>query len=166
MTAACGMEFASVIGTVEYVKIRMPMERDVKSRLLIVDTESFDREMMDRVFGTTYTVKLAKDVCDAKKVMKSFEPAVVFYEIRKNDAKQIDELFNVLETKYPGTAIIVSVSDNTRELEMKIRSRKLFYYMLRPFNLKELWDAVESGCKYYDKSKKLTINPIPNKSEV
>jgi hypothetical protein len=49
------------------------------------------------------------------------------------------------------SAVIISVSENTRELEKLIRSKNVFYYMLRPFNLKELWDAVESGARQFVK---------------
>jgi len=123
----------------------------VKSRLLVIDSEKFDREMMYRIFGKTYLVKLTKDVHASKKVMESFDPAVVFYELRNNDIDKINELFTTVGKISPDAAIIISVSENTRELEKLIRSKNVIYYMLRPFNLKELWDVVESGSRHFEK---------------
>lgn len=117
----------------------------------MIDSEKFDREMMRRIFRKGYLVKLTKDMSAAAKVMKTFDPAVVFYELRNNDVRQINELFCEIGKKTPDAAVIISVSENTRELEKLIRSKNVFYYMLRPFNLKELWDAVDSGCKHYEK---------------
>jgi len=127
------------------------MEIKVKSRLLVIDSEKFDREMMYRIFGKTYLVKLTKDVHALKKVMESFDPAVVFYELRNNDIDKINELFTTVDKISPDAAIIISVSENTRELEKLIRSKNVIYYMLRPFNLKELWDVVESGSRHFEK---------------
>lgn|GEM_PF-3292355 len=127
----------------------------MKNRLLIIDSEKFDREMMRLIFGKTYSVKLTKSISCAEKVSRSFDPAVVFYELRNNDIRQIFELFAAMEKISPDAAVIISVSENSRELEKLIRSKNVFYYMLRPFNLKELWDAVESGCKHHEKLKLL-----------
>lgn len=123
----------------------------MKNRLLVIDSEKFDREMMHRIFGKTYIVKLSRGVNYAEKVIGDFDPAVVFYELRNNDISQINELFAIMEKISPDAAVIISVSDNTRDLEKLIRSKNVFYYMLRPFNLKELWDAVDSGCKHFEK---------------
>lgn len=123
----------------------------MKSRLLVIDSEKFDREMMRSIFGKTYSVKLTKCVNDAAKVIKTFDPGVVFYELRNSDIRPINELFAAMEKISPDAAVIISVSENTRELEKLIRSKNVFYYMLRPFNLKELWDAVESGARQFVK---------------
>lgn len=123
----------------------------MKNRLLVIDSEKFDREMMHRIFGKTYIVKLSRGVNYAEKVIGDFDPAVVFYELRNNDISQINELFAIMEKISPDAAVIISVSENTRELEKLIRSKNVFYYMLRPFNLKELWDAVESGARQFVK---------------
>lgn len=127
------------------------MEIIVKWRLLVIDSEKFDLEMMQRIFGKTYSVKLARSVNFATKVIQTFDPAVVFYELRNYDLRQINELFAAIGKISPDVAVIISVSENTRELEKYIRSKNVFYYMLRPFNLKELWDAVESGSRYFEK---------------
>jgi hypothetical protein len=52
------------------------MEIKVKSRLLVIDSEKFDREMMNRIFGKN--IGIDKDVQASKKVMESFDPAVFF----------------------------------------------------------------------------------------
>lgn len=127
----------------------------MKSRLLVIDSEKFDREMMRSIFGKTYSVKLTKCVNDAAKVIKTFDPGVVFYELRNNDIRPINELFVAIGKISPDAAVIISVSENTRELEKLIRSKNVFYYMLRPFNLKELWDAVDSGFTHFEKKRLL-----------
>lgn len=121
-------------------------------KLLIIDTEKFDRDIMNRIFGSTYSVGFAASADEAGHAMETFDPRVVFFELRQADMKQLAQVFDAL-AKYCGDSVlIVAVSENTRELERYARSNNVFYYMLRPFNLKELWDAIESGFKIVEKN--------------
>jgi len=127
------------------------MEKAMERRLLIIDTEEFDRNMMGRIFSSTYEMAYAACIEDAGKVMQEFKPGVVYFEVRCTDTGQFTAVADAMATYCPQSSLIVAVLDNSREFERFIRSREVFYYMLRPFNLKELWDAVESGFKVFEK---------------
>jgi DNA-binding NtrC family response regulator len=106
---------------------------------------------MKIIFGSTYSVGFATSANEAGHAMEIFEPGVVFFELRQADMGQLAQVVDAL-AKYCGdSALIVAASKNTRELEMFARSNNVFYYMLRPFNLKELWDAIECGFKSVEK---------------
>jgi DNA-binding NtrC family response regulator len=124
----------------------------MNKRLLIIDSEPFYRDMMDRIFGSTYSVWFAKSVDDSGEVIISIEPWVVFFELRQADMDQLTSIVDCLKKSSPYTKLIVAVSENSRELERYARCNNIFYYMLRPFNLKELWDAVECGFTSYEKN--------------
>jgi DNA-binding NtrC family response regulator len=116
-------------------------------KLLVIDTEEFDRNMMGRIFGSTYSIAFAANGEESRSVMKEFVPGVVYFELRQADTAQFSRVFDAMVENCPHSALIVAVTENTREFERFIRSHNVFYFMLRPFNLKELWDAVESGFK-------------------
>jgi DNA-binding NtrC family response regulator len=124
----------------------------MNKRLLIIDSEPFYRDIMNRIFGSTYSVGFAKNIDEAGEVMKIFEPGVVFFELRQADVNQLALVFDSLKGLRPDTPLIVAVSENNRELERYARENNIFYYMLRPFNLKELWDAIECGFVTYEKN--------------
>jgi DNA-binding NtrC family response regulator len=121
-------------------------------KLLVIDSEPFYREMMDCIFGSTYSIWFAKNVYDAGEVMKYFKPGVVFFELRQADKSQLTLIVDSVRMFCPDTPLIVAVTGNNKELECYARENKTFYYMLRPFNLKELCDAVE--CAFVDYEKK------------
>lgn len=118
---------------------------EIMDRLLIIDTEKFDRDIMNRIFGSTYSTDFAFSAEGAASAMKRFEPGVVFFELRQADIAQLALIFDAKAKYCPNSALIVAASENTRELERYARLNSVFYYMLRPFNLKELWDAIEWG---------------------
>lgn len=127
----------------------------MNKKLLIIDSEPFYRDIMNRIFGSTYSVSFAKSVDEAGEVMKSFEPWAVFFELRQADRDQLTKVVDALKRYCSDSPLIVAVSENSRELEKYARCNNIFYYMLRPFNLKELWDAIECAFVAYEKNRNI-----------
>lgn len=135
----------------------------MNNRLLIIDSEPFYRDVMNRIFGTTYSIGFGKSVDEAVAVMKIFEPGVVFFELRQADVNQLTLVVDSVKKLRLDTPLIVAVSENNRELERYARENNIFYYMLRPFNLKELWDAIECGFVTYEKNRNTNWYKKPSK---
>jgi DNA-binding NtrC family response regulator len=136
----------------------------MNKKLLIIDSELFYREIMNRIFRSTYSVGFAKSVNEVGEVMKSFKPGVVFFELRQADRDQLTLVFSALKKFSSDSPLIVVVSENNRELERYARCNNIFYYMLRPFNLKELWDTIEYAFIAYEKNRINNWHKIPIQS--
>lgn len=114
-------------------------------KLLVVDSEPLGRNIIRQTFNSICSIKFAPTLSRAEKILKSFQPGIVFFELRSADINQLSEMFHAVHIYSPESFVIVSVSENTDELERYARINSVFYYMIRPFNLNELWDAVSYG---------------------
>jgi DNA-binding NtrC family response regulator len=137
--------------------IDMGRENIMINKLLVIDEEPFDREITRKIFSGKYEMAFTANIKELEPVCIFFQPDVILYEMRQKD---IDELASVLIKtrlqKYSPPLVIV-ISENSFELEKAARSYGAFYCLIRPFNLKELWDALEAAFTY-SASKKTGIN--------
>ncbi len=117
----------------------------MKNKLLIIDSEPFDREVMAKIFSGTYELSYAVTVADCFSSCQEFLPDVVYFELRKPEMEQLETVCESLQKYRPGIPFIVSATENTLELERFARVNRVFYYMIRPFNLRELWDSMASA---------------------
>ncbi len=115
------------------------------NKLLIIDSESFDREVMAKIFSGTYELSYAVTVNECFAMCKEFLPDVIYFELRKPEIEQLDTVCNALREYRPGIPFIVSATENSLKLERFARVNGVFYYMIRPFNLRELWDSMASA---------------------
>ncbi len=115
------------------------------NKLLIIDSEPFDREVMAKIFSGTYELSYAVSANDCFVICKEFLPDVVYFELRKPEIKQLEIVCNALREYRPGIPFIISATENSLDLERFARVNRVFYYMIRPFNLKELWDSIASA---------------------
>ena len=117
----------------------------MENRLLVIDSEAFDSGIMRRIFSSISDVCLINSVTEIDSTLKSFKPDVVYFEMRLPQKDQLSKLFRVLKRKSPASLVIISVTENSVEIERYARINNVFYYLIRPFNLKELWDVIECG---------------------
>lgn len=117
-----------------------------KGKLLVINSDSFERDMMNRVFCSHFEVRLEENVWALSSVLRCFCPDVVLLESCSGALGQLTAACDALYDVDPHIPLLVSVNDNSKLLERNIRQKRVFYYMVRPYNLRELWDAVE--CAY------------------
>ena len=115
----------------------------MNNRLLVVDNEPFDREIMRRIFMSLSIVGFADEPDKLREKLLDFSPHVIFYELRTPDEDSLKMFFSECKKHTPEALTILSITENSLELEKYARVSGVFYYLIRPFNLKELWDAVE-----------------------
>jgi len=117
-------------------------------KLLIIDNEEFDREIARKLFKDTYNLSFCTSAFDLGRIVSEIKPDITLYEMRKNDIKDLSLVFSTIEEHSPHMPIIVVISENTLEIETQARILGAYYILIRPFNLKELWDALESAFGY------------------
>jgi len=118
------------------------------NRLLIIDSEKFDREIARKIFSGKYKLDFVASVLDVNYKFMVSEPDVVLYEMR---VPNIDDLADVIintQSKNPPVPLVLIISENSIEIETFARIYKVFYCLIRPFNLKELWNVLESAFIY------------------
>ncbi len=116
-----------------------------KRKLLVIDSEPFDREIMAKVYSAEYFTLFAAYPNDCLDACVRFNPGVVVYEMRKPNIEALRLFCNAIIKFNPTLPFIVIVSHNTIELERFARLQGAFYYLIRPFNFQELWDALDAA---------------------
>lgn len=114
-------------------------------KLLIVDESAFDRFVMEKVFSGFYELFFAVNNPDSVIQCGRHQPDVVYYELRAPDLNALRSICDTVSGLSPSPPLIVAISENSVELERYARIRQVFYFLIRPFNLAELWDALESA---------------------
>lgn len=117
----------------------------MSTRLLIVDAEPFDREVARKVFAGKYDMQFAISALEAGLVDRTFHPDVVLFEMRTNEEENLSDMLVFTQLHKPPLPLVVVFSHDSIELEKVAREYGAFYCMLRPFNLKELWDVLDAA---------------------
>lgn len=125
----------------------------MNGRLLVIDNEPFDRKIMAKVFSAEYHVRFANNPQTSLEVCQEFQPQVLLFELRTRDQISLQEMCYVRDQYNPLIPLLVVVSNNAYELEQFARMQQVFYYLIRPFNFKELWDSLEDAFSYFNKRK-------------
>lgn len=117
----------------------------MKGKLLVIDNEPFDREVMAKVFSQYYDIVFAEHPAECSDALIKFQPDVVLFELRVPKLGLLEMVCEAVKSCNPSIPMLVSVSYNNIELERYAREHKIFYFMIRPFNYKELCEALEAA---------------------
>lgn len=120
---------------------------------MVIDDDLFDSMVMEKIFSEYYQVSIAENVQDFYCKYRKIRPQVIYYELRTPCSEMLQEIYGIIKSKpYMHPHLIIAATENTYDIEQFARINGVFYYLIRPFNLKELWDALESA--FRDKEKK------------
>jgi DNA-binding NtrC family response regulator len=113
--------------------------------LLIVDTSPFGREVLKKVFGSTYNIQFALGPQEPGLKGASARPDAVLYQMRAPSVRNLEHLFGSLSERKWHIPVVVVSSSGSLPLERYARSQGVFFWMTSPYNLQELWDVVEAA---------------------
>jgi len=116
-----------------------------KNKLHIIDSECFDREIMNKIFGNTYEISASENVKGFINNIEANVIDVIYYEFRKANLSELKMFCQTIKTIDKIIPWIIVISENSIEIEQYARINNAFYCMIRPFNLKELWDVIEAA---------------------
>jgi DNA-binding NtrC family response regulator len=130
----------------------------MKNKLLIIDTERFDRDIMVKIFKGKYVLSFAHNEETCERACQEYRPDVTLYEMREPQESHLSLVCESIRSVNPDIPLIVIASYNTIELERYARMQGVFYYLIRPFNLKELWDVLDAAfVKAFECSRHLAL---------
>ncbi len=122
------------------------------NKLLIIESDHVERDAMSKVLNSNYETCFAEDIEDAKRYCHKFYPGVIFFNMPFSDIKLLQILKELIKECGKDIPVIVSVSDNSIEFERAVREEGVFYYLIRPLNLQELWDVLDAAFKHRAKN--------------
>ncbi len=129
--------------------------------LLIVDTSPFGREVMKKVFGSTYTIRFSRGSLEPTPEKETTKPDAVLYQMRTPSLRRLEQLFLYLSEREWRVPVVVVSSCGSLPLERYARSQGVFFWMTSPYNLQELWDVVEAAVcaeELVSASRKVPVN--------
>lgn len=97
------------------------------------------------MFTRTYDIHFVENKKYCSLWCRALHPEVVYAEFRVPDIPSIRRLHDTFTYYHPLTPLIIATGNNNPDLEQFIRIRGMFYYLVRPFTLAELWDALEAA---------------------
>lgn len=120
------------------------MQKDYKD-ILIIDRDTITGKKYQLMFRQ---LGFAADTCSglsvAVKKMKSnrFNCVIIDVDLPEMEEYNAIKLVKMLDSK---VNIIVTASENTKELEAKVREQNIFYYYIKSFGINELKQVVSNA---------------------
>lgn len=120
---------------------RFQMEIGYK-RILIVDPDSAAaREMSSLFIDEGYGVEITGGIREAAETIKDVKFDCVIMDVNLPRMRGY-EAVSILKAIDPKVQIIMTSSENTMDLEVKVRQQDIFYYYIKSFDREELKEAV------------------------
>jgi len=128
-----------------------PVERE-KPGVLICDGCETDRNRIYELLRSEYPVTLTSKISEALTLMQRGVYTLILLSVsfeERNQELNIIQAINILKKIDPDLIIIIMASDegyeetDFRELEKEIRTKEIFYYILKPIDEEELKKVVK-----------------------
>jgi len=116
-----------------------------KRKLLIIEPDVFERDVFSKVFSDLYEIKFTINVNEATETIKEYQPSALIYDMPLTDMGSFRKLNEANSHNGNSIPLILIVSDNSLEFERMARENRVFYYLIKPFDFKELSEAIHSA---------------------
>lgn len=126
---------------------------DEKKNILLVEPDTkFANDICQSLSSLNCSVVIEDNMCQAIQKIQNGSAQMVIMEVDLKDIKGYEAIpiIKKIDEKIP---IIVMTSNNSRELEKKVREKGVFYYHLKSFGLEDLILAVKNAIKVIEKQK-------------
>lgn len=115
--------------------------------VLIVEDDNFFREKIHGAIADKgYKADTAVNGKEAIEKIKKARYDLMITDVYMDKMNGIQAI-SIIKTISPETQIIVITADNSIETERQARSFGIFYYLIKPFDMRELEEAVETALK-------------------
>lgn len=113
-------------------------------KILIVDPDMDSvQEHTLLLIDNGYKVETCKGIVEATKKMERAYYDCVIMDVQLEDVKGYNAV-DIIKTIDPRVEVILTASENTRELEAVVRAQDIFYYHIKSFKAEELIAAVNN----------------------
>ncbi len=113
-------------------------------KILIIDSDMDSVQEYTRLLvDNGYEVETCKGIVEAAKKIERVHYDCVIMDVQLEDVKGYNAV-DIIKTIDPRIEVILTTSENTRELEAVVRAQNIFYYHIKPFKSGELITAVNN----------------------
>jgi len=126
--------------------IKIDMKKENKD-ILIIDQDTITGKKYQLMFQRLgFTAETCSGLSVAVQKMKSrkFNCVIIDVDLPEMKGYNAIKLVRILD---PQVKIIVTASNNTKELETKVREQNVFFYYIKSFEIEELKMAVYNALK-------------------
>lgn len=114
-------------------------------RILIADDDKFFREKLRLELAQQgYNVDAVKDGEDAVRKCQGASYSVLIVDAHLETISGAEVIIAVKKAGHE-LPVIVITGDHSLELERELRSLGIFYYLIKPFGMREMLEVVESA---------------------
>jgi len=125
-----------------------------RRRILVVDADCQAADQVSALLAEEdLGIEAAGGVGQAAEMIRNAEYDCVIVDVNLPDMKGY-EAVPVLKTIDPEIQIIMTASENTLELEAKVRQQDIFYYYIKSFDAEELREAIRDVFKRLERLKR------------
>ena len=128
----------------------------MKEKILVIENDSSGRDFFLNSFGSAFGIEFSSDNLEELKTHSQTQPDAIIYDMEQQNTENLRKIIDCNELGFY-TPVIVIVSDNCLELETTVRQQNVSYYFVKPLDVEELREAVES-CVQFSKKNRLNRN--------
>lgn len=129
--------------------------------ILIADDDEFYRTQIGNFLRSAgYIVKIVKNGQEAIKELQRQNYDVFILDIDMEGLSGLGAL-PIVKSISSSLPIIVATGDDSLELERVIRSYGVFYYLVKPFEMDEIKEVIESAVNKGKKDSRLKVKSRP-----
>jgi PAS domain S-box-containing protein len=133
------------------------MDSSPKTKLLIVDDESDNLDLLQRIFYREYRILKAKSGFEALEILEQEPDIGVIVSDQRMPMMSGTELFSQVAETYPDTLrIILTAHTDVRDLVEAINESKVFKYITKPYQIQELVQVVQQATETHKLLKQRT----------
>jgi DNA-binding NtrC family response regulator len=120
----------------------------MNNRILIIESDPFDKDVFSKILSDSYEVKIMATSRGGAKACRDFQPQVILFDMRLHDIRDLQNFIAVKNSYDEKVPVIVIVSDTTPDMEQSVRKLGIFYYLVKPYDFKELGEVLQGAfCK-------------------
>ena len=116
--------------------------------LVVEDNEMFRRIAMEIL--TRYESSSAKNIAEARKLIKKIKPDIIFLDIGLPDGNGIDLIKEIKEST-PESFIVMLTSSNLKKDVKESKNQGADIYIIKPFSRQKIKDCIDAYKKAQNK---------------
>lgn len=129
----------------------MSSRKKLKPKILVVDDELDNLDLLYRTFHKDYKVLRAKSGLEALEILETFEDIAVIISDQRMPKMSGTEFLSLTAKQYPDTIrILLTGFTDVEDLVEAINSGKVFKYLTKPWNAEELKGLVKQAVDTYN----------------
>jgi DNA-binding NtrC family response regulator len=124
-----------------------------RESILVIQSDPSEQKMLTTAFSAKYGLFFTNGVDQALQTNGRNVPyKVVIFDAGSAHPHDLLELERFKSGDRLETPIILLASNNSVEIEMKVAEIGVFYYLIKPYSVKDLEELIEAALRYWKKT--------------